>query len=100
MKKLFLISLYICLTSMMQAQTISSFSPVSGPIGTVVTITGSNFNSNVANNIVFFGATMAKVTTASTNSLTVTVPTGATYQAISVTNLTTGLTSYASQPLD
>src|SRR5471030_1472542 len=80
---------------MAQAPTITSFTPASGPVGTSVTITGTNFNATAANNIVFFGATMATVTAASTTSLTVTVPAGATYQPISVLNGATALTGYS-----
>ncbi|MGD0037788.1 MAG: FG-GAP-like repeat-containing protein, partial [Bacteroidota bacterium] len=76
--------------------TITSFSPTSGPIGTTVTITGTNFNTITANNIVYFGAVKAVVTTASTTSLNVTLPTGVTYQPISVT--VNGLTAYTSAP--
>jgi len=47
---------------------------------------------------VFFGATRATVTAASTGSLTVTVPLGATYQYLSVTNLASSLTGYSSKP--
>src|SRR6188768_2273172 len=65
--------------------TISSFTPASGPVGATITITGSNFSTAAANNIVFFGAVRANVTAATTTSLTVTVPAGATYQPISVT---------------
>jgi len=78
--------------------TITSFSPTSGPIGTTVTITGTNFNTTADDNVVFFGATRAVVTAATATSLTVTVPTGATYQNISVTNITTGLTVYSASP--
>lgn len=77
---------------------ITSFSPVSGPVGTTVTINGTNFNTTPASNIVFFGATMASVSAASATSLTVTVPVGATYQYISVTNLSSNLTAYSVQP--
>ena len=76
--------------------TITSFTPSSGPIGTAVTIIGTNFSSTAANNIVLFGATRANVTAASTTQLTVTVPAGATYQPISVT--VAGLTGYSPQP--
>ncbi len=76
--------------------TITSFSPTSGPIGTTVTITGTNFSATPSNNIVFFGGTKATVTAATTTQLTVTVPTGATYQPISV--LVAGLTAYSSSP--
>ena len=70
---------------------ITSFSPTNGYIGTTVTITGSNFNASANQNVVFFGATKATVTAASTISLTVTVPSGSTYQPLTVLNLATAL---------
>jgi len=76
-----------------QVPTITSFSPMSGPIGTSVTITGTNFDTTPANNIVFFGATQATVSAASATELTVTVPTGATYMPITV--LVSGLMAYS-----
>lgn len=81
-----------------QAPIISSFSPASGAVGTIVTITGTGFNATAANNIVFFGATKATVTAASTSSLTVTVPVGATYQPISVLNGGNALLGYSTKP--
>ncbi len=81
-----------------QAPTITSFSPVSGPVGTTVTITGTGFDAAPANNIVFFGATMASVAAASTTSLTVTVPVGVTYQPITALNGTTHLIAYSAKP--
>ncbi len=63
---------------------VTSFIPDSGPIGTVVTISGINFNVSPSDNIVYFGATKANVLSASENSLTVAVPSGATYQPITV----------------
>lgn len=51
------------LSSMLSAATIAappqitSFSPTSGPVGTIVTIAGSDFNTTASNNVVFFGAT-------------------------------------------
>ena len=71
--------------------TISSFTPSSGPLGTSVNITGTNFNAVPANNIVYFGAVKATVTSGSTVILTVTVPAGATYDPISVLDNSTGL---------
>ncbi|MCX6121918.1 MAG: FG-GAP-like repeat-containing protein [Ignavibacteriales bacterium] len=73
-----------------------SFTPTSGPIGTTVTITGSNFSTTPANNIVYFGAVSAQVSSATQTQLVVAVPTGATYQPISVT--VNGLTAYANAP--
>lgn len=81
-----------------QTPTITTFSPESGPIGTSVTITGTGFDATPTNNIVFFGATKATVTAANPISLTVTVPTGTTYQYISVTNLANNLTAYSAKP--
>jgi hypothetical protein len=80
------------------APTISSFTPTTAIPGSVVSITGSNFNTTASNNVVFFGATKAKVTAATENSITVEVPIGATYQFISVTDITTGLTTYSKFP--
>jgi len=76
--------------------TITSFTPASGSVGTTVTITGTNFSTTPANNIVYFGATQASVSTATTTQLTVTVPPGATHQPISVQ--TNGLTAHALSP--
>src|ERR1700761_4908728 len=76
--------------------SISSVSPLSGPVGTTVTINGTNFNTTPSANIVRFGTVTAPVTSASTTSLTVTVPTGTSYQPITVT--TGGLTAYSYKP--
>ncbi len=79
-----------------QGPTITSFTPASGPVGTSVTITGTNFSTTLANNIVYFGATKATVTAALATQLTVTAPIGATYLPISV--LVNGATAYSSKP--
>jgi len=75
--------------------TIASFSPASGPVGTVVTITGTNFSATPSSNIVYFGTVMAPVSAASATSLTVTVPAGTSYQPVTVT--TGGLTAFSTQ---
>ncbi|TDH23526.1 hypothetical protein EXU57_17140 [Segetibacter sp. 3557_3] len=77
---------------------VTSFSPDRGPIGTPVTITGYNFNPEPARNIVYFGAVRAQVTAATTTSLTVTAPAGATYKPLTVTDQSTGLTGYSKAP--
>ncbi len=79
--------LFIFVASILRAQvpTITSFSPASASAGSTVTISGTNFNSTAANNIVYFGAGKGTVTTASSTSLSVTVPINATYGTISVT---------------
>ncbi len=78
--------------------TITSFTPTSGTIGTLVTITGTNFSPVLSENIVWFGAVRANVTASTTTHLTVTVPAGATYQPISVT--VNGLTGCSSKPFN
>lgn len=79
-----------------QIPSISSFTPKSGPVGTSVTITGSNFSTTTTANIVYFGATRAIVSEATSTNLIVTVPLGATYQPITVT--VGGLTAYSGAP--
>jgi len=81
-----------------QVPIVSSFSPASGSIGTTVTLTGSNFNATANQNIVFFGATKATVTAGSASSLTVSVPSGATYQSITVLNLANNLMGSSATP--
>ncbi|MEO6404439.1 MAG: FG-GAP-like repeat-containing protein [Ferruginibacter sp.] len=78
--------------------TIFSFAPATGPVGTSVIITGNNFNTTAANDIVYFGAVKANVTSASATSLTVTAPAGATYQPITVLDNSTGLMAYSPKP--
>jgi len=65
--------------------TISSFTPASGPIGTTVTITGTNFSAITSNNTVTFNGVAATVTASAATSITVTVPLGATTGSIAVT---------------
>jgi hypothetical protein len=64
--------------------TITNIFPISGSVGTVVTITGTNFSSTSINNTIWFGGVKANVITASSNSLSVIVPVGATHSPISV----------------
>ncbi len=98
MKKalLFFTLIFFSRTLLAQTPTITSFSPLSAKPGDVVTITGTNFNTTVANNVVFFGATKATVTGASASSLTVTVPSGATYAPVTVLNTGTSLAAQSS----
>jgi gliding motility-associated-like protein len=65
--------------------TITSFSPVSGPIGATVTITGTNFSTTPANNTVSFNGTLTNANASTTTSINTTVPVGATPGPIAVT---------------
>jgi sugar lactone lactonase YvrE len=64
--------------------SITDFSPTEGIEGTTVTINGTNFSTIASENIVKFNGTTANVTAASTTTLTVTVPAGATTGKITV----------------
>ena len=77
---------------------INSFSPVYGPVGTVVTINGTNFSSVTSDNIVYFGAVRATIVSATDSTLKVTVPFGAGYEPISVT--VNNLTAYSNLPFN
>jgi len=77
---------------------ISNVSPKSGLVGTSLLISGTNFNATAASNIFYSGAVQANVLSASTNSLTKTVPPGATYAPVTVTVI--GLAAYSSQPFE
>jgi hypothetical protein len=98
MKKMFLLSMLVVAFFSLAAQppTISSFTPTSGPVGTTVTITGTNFSINPAENIVYFGTVKAPVVSSSPTFLIVTAPAGATYHPMTVT--TNGLTAYGYLP--
>lgn len=67
------------------APVITSFGPSAAAVGTTVNISGIRFGKTVADNTVYFGAVKAKIVAATTTSLTVQVPYGATYAPISVT---------------
>jgi hypothetical protein len=53
---------------------ITSFSPAYGPIGSTITITGNNFNTDVAKNAIFFGPVKATIKSVTKTSVQVTVP--------------------------
>ncbi|MFT7036242.1 MAG: hypothetical protein ACJA2S_004771, partial [Cyclobacteriaceae bacterium] len=81
-----------------QAPYINSLDKTSGVIGETVTITGSNFSNNPADLQVNFGSVKAVISSASPNLLEVLVPAGATFDKISVTNISTRLTGYSNKP--
>jgi hypothetical protein len=73
-------------TSYTPTLSITSFSPSTGPVGTVVTINGVGFNSTTS--VKFHGTAATTVNHVSSTQLTATVPAGATSGAITVTNTT------------
>jgi hypothetical protein len=69
-------------TAVSNPPTIASFAPSSGPVGTSVTISGTNFTEATA---VTFNGVSASFTVNSATAITATVPAGATTGPISVT---------------
>jgi hypothetical protein len=63
--------------------TVTSFSPTSGPVGTNVTITGTNFTG--ANSVTFNGTAATAFTVNSSTQIHANVPSGATTGKIAVT---------------
>jgi large repetitive protein len=76
-------SVFVVGAGLPAAPTITTFTPASGPIGTTVNITGTNFGCTTA---VRFNNISATFTLNSATSITATVPTGATTGKITVTN--------------
>lgn len=64
---------------------IFDFAPLSGPVGTQVTLQGQGFSAVPAENTVAFDGTMTPALSATSISLVVTVPSGATTGPITVT---------------
>ncbi|MBI1769208.1 MAG: M4 family metallopeptidase [Bacteroidetes bacterium] len=70
---------------------ITSYTPSAAPIGTVITITGQNFNSVPEKNIISFGATKATVESSNSTQIKVKVPAGASLGPISILDAESGL---------
>jgi hypothetical protein len=80
------------------APTISSLSPNSGPVGTSVTITGTNFGATQGSSTIKFGSTVATPTSWSDTQIVVLVPSGMANGMVYVTAVVGGLTSVETQP--
>jgi RHS repeat-associated protein len=72
------------LTVTLGVPTISNFTPLTGPPGTVVTINGANFDPAPGKTTVTFNGAAAIVSSVTTNAITATVPMGATTGTIRV----------------
>ncbi len=92
MKKLLLTGLFLCLAMIGfgQLPRITDFNPKTGTTGTSVTITGSNFNTTLANNSVFLNGAKCNVTAATATSLTVTIPAQVAFGAFYYANTANG----------
>jgi hypothetical protein len=93
-----LAEIMLSFASKAQLPTLTSLSSYVAAPGTSLTITGTNFNTTPTNNIVYFRNNRATVTSATSISLSVTVPVGATYAGVSVTNTASALTGYDQYP--
>lgn len=83
----------------LQYPTITGISPLSASAGNTIQINGNNFSTSLGNNLVYLGAVVATVTSATINQLSVTVPPSADYGMVSVLNLESGLGANYSIPL-
>ncbi|MBL7871735.1 MAG: VCBS repeat-containing protein [Cyclobacteriaceae bacterium] len=79
------------------APSVSMLSVPTGQAGVSIMINGSGFGSSISQNEVYFGRMGATITAASTTQLTVTIPTGATHDKITVINKATGLLKQSEQ---
>ena len=71
-----------CFNPALPSATITSFTPTSGPVGTSVVITGTNFTGAT---VVTFNGTAATYTVVSPTQITTSVPVGASSGPISIT---------------
>jgi len=78
-----------------QQPVINTVSKFQASIDELVTINGTGFGSTAAQTKVYFGAVAGEVTASSASTIVVKTPAGATFQAISVTNLQSGLMAYS-----
>jgi len=76
--------------------SILGFTPISGPVGASVTISGTSFSGNAQQDTVTLGGAAATVTSATNNQISITVPTGATTGPITVATPSGTATSSAS----
>ena len=92
---LFISSLLLVAASVHSQPVITNMTPSVATPGTTVTISGTGFNTTLANNIIYFGATKATVSTATATTLSVVVPTGSTAGFVTALNTSTTLTGYS-----
>ncbi|HYC84718.1 MAG TPA: FG-GAP-like repeat-containing protein, partial [Chryseosolibacter sp.] len=77
--------------TLVAAPSITAFSPVSGDVGSTVTITGANFSPVAGDNVVYFGSTCATVLSATSGEVVVSVPAGAAFAPLTLVNTANGL---------
>src|SRR5437773_10688703 len=81
----FSFSLLCCGRDPAQGPTITNISPTPGPVGSPVTITGTNFGGSQGNSTVTLNGTNAPATSWSATTIVAVVPTGASSGTFTVT---------------
>jgi hypothetical protein len=79
-----------------QSPVISSLNSTVLTTGGTLVISGQNFGANSSSNLVWVGEILASISSASSTSIQITVPSGASGGKVKVLNKTTGLYAYAS----
>lgn len=92
-----LLFLTLAIEAYAQRPIINSISKTSAAVDEEIAISGSGFGTSTASIRVNFGAVYAPAVSVTENLIKVKAPKGATYNSVSVTNLTSGLTGYSSQ---
>lgn len=90
-----LFTVVVSVVAFAQVPTITNISTINANPGASITITGTGFSTTTTSNQVRFGSTLAVVSSATSTSLTVTVPNGATHDFIYVN--VGGLTAVSSK---
>ena len=94
---MFFFGFTLAIEGMSQLPLVKRIQPVNSPAGLQITIKGENFGNNSTGLAVDFGGVPGNVAFASDQLIEAVVPPGALHQRISVTNTTSGLTSYSSR---
>ena len=81
----FLVLFLCCGRTYAQAPSITGLSPTSGPVGTLVIISGSNFGATQGSSTIALNGTTAAVVSWGATSISALVPSGASSGAFSVT---------------
>ena len=81
----FLLLLLCCGRAFGQAPSITGLSPTSGPVGTLVTIAGSNFGATQGSSMIALGGTTAAVVSWASTSVAAIVPSGVSSGSFTVT---------------
>ena len=80
-----------------QKPDVKTIDKINAAVAEIVTIKGDNFGGDASKLTVFFGAVKGSIQSASNQVVEVSVPPGTTYNNISLTNITNGLSGYASE---